>query len=106
VISACADQSELMKRFFGDDKPYPIVEGFGDVKNSKPFAEGTRKAMSHLIKPTSPLYDTFDKLVWDNNASIFGPVVCLLIFIISFLLFTIFHTSFLILLCSISKMHR
>ena len=53
----------------------------GKLKNVKEFADGQKKTLSKVILNNSPLFNTIDKMVWNNNNSIFGPVVCFHIFL-------------------------
>jgi len=45
------------------------------LKYSKAFGEGSRKALSAVLIPDTPLYDSIDNMIWRVSSGRLGSVV-------------------------------
>ena len=87
VISACADQAELINRSLPSDvinNPYHITDvlpggkdNLSQQKYTNGFSRGGKREMAPLIGLESPVYSTLEEVVWEGNPTVFGKVVSL-----------------------------
>ena len=84
IISACADQAELITRNMAGNPPsYRLVDlflgGEKDLTTSRclnGLGAGTEQSMLYLVCKESPLINVLQKVIW-KTSNPFGSVVCL-----------------------------